>query len=144
MPDHLAVYHNARPISFLTSANKINWAHDLPDTGERDCYDNLRRLAPKFTNHLALFTTWTKLPTVRPWLHHFQHLNTEQQLAFERACEEGPSLSHKITIIKVPPGTGKTRVERAWKEVLVSGVLRFVLFFFLFVLLHFLSGLSFM
>ena len=52
----------------------------------------------------------TPTPTVRPWLHLFQQLNHEQQLAFERACEEGQTLSHKISIIQGPPGTGKTRV----------------------------------
>ena len=52
----------------------------------------------------------TPTPTVRPWLRNFQQLNYEQQLAFERACEEGPSLSHKMSIIQGPPGTGKTRV----------------------------------
>ena len=44
------------------------------------------------------------------WLQKFPPLNEQQALALAKATEIGPTLSQRITLIEVPPSTGKTGV----------------------------------
>ena len=60
-------YIHPRPISFADSTKKANWANHIDDVNERDYYDCLRRTAPRFSNRLALFATWTQSWVGRKW-----------------------------------------------------------------------------